>query len=61
MKKDVILEIYDFLRQRGTVQSEAEFSIDWLGQCESYVRGLRFRKTEPSLGVIAICGTRLSV
>ena len=59
MKKAVILEIYDFLRQRGTVQSEAEFSMDWLGQCESYVRGLRFRKTEPSLGVIAICGTRL--
>lgn len=59
MKKAVILEIYDFLRQRGTVHSEAEFSMDWLGQCESYVRGLRFRNTEPSLGVVAICGARL--
>lgn len=59
MKKAVILEIYQFLRQRGTVQNEADFSMDWLGQNESYYRGLRFKKTEPSLGVVAICGTRL--
>jgi len=33
--------------------------MDWLGQSESYFRGLRFKKTEPTLGVIAICGARL--
>lgn len=60
MKKAVILEIYDYLKQKGVVYTEAEFSMDWLGQCESYYRGLRFKRTEPTLGVVAICGARLS-
>jgi hypothetical protein len=61
MKKNVvILEIFDFLKQRGLVSNESDFSIDWLGQSDSYFRGLRFKRTEPTLGVVAICGTRLS-
>lgn len=59
MKKDVISEVFRTLRSIGIVSSETDFSIDWLGQSESYFRSLRFRKTEPSLGVVAICGTRL--
>ena len=59
MKKSVIFEVFDFLKQRGVVLSESDFSIEWLGQSESYFRGLRFKKTEPTLGVIAICGARL--
>jgi hypothetical protein len=59
MKKNVILEIDDFLKGKGIVSTEAEFSMDWLGQCESYFRGLRFKQTEPTLGVIAICASRL--
>lgn len=59
MKNKVILEIFDFLRQRGVVENEGEFSEGWLGQCSSYYRGLRFKRTEPSIGVIAICGSRL--
>ena len=58
-KNTVILEIFDFLKQRGIVVSESEFSEEWLGQCDSYYRGLRFKKTEPSIGVVAICGSRL--
>ncbi len=59
MKKHVILDTYEFLKQKGIVRSEGEFSMDWLGQCESYFRGLRFKKTEPTLGVTAICAARL--
>jgi len=60
MKKNtVILEIFDFLKQRRIVESESEFSEGWLGQCDSYYRGLRFKRTEPSIGVVAICGARL--
>ena len=59
MKKHLIMEIYDYLKQKDIVSTEADFSMDWLGQCESYSRGLRFKQTEPTLGVIAICASRL--
>ena len=59
MKKHLIIEIYDFLKHKGIVSTEADFSMDWLGQCESYYRGLRFKQTEPTLGVVAICASRL--
>lgn len=59
IKKAVILEVFEFLKQKGVVATESEFSEDWLGQCSSYFRGLRFKKTEPSIGVIAICASRL--
>ena len=59
MKKDVIFEIFSFLKQKGIASSKNEFSQEWLGQCESYFRGLRFKKTEPSMGAVAICGSRL--
>lgn len=60
MRKNlVILEIFNFLKQRGIVDSESEFSEGWLGQCDSYYRGLRFKRTEPSIGVVAICASRL--
>lgn len=59
-KNTVILEIFDYLKQRGIITSESEFSMDWLGQGDSYFRGLRFKRTEPSMGVVAICSNRLS-
>jgi len=59
MKKHIILEIFGYLKGKGIVNTEAEFSMDWLGQCESYYRGLRFKQAEPTLGVIAICASRL--
>ena len=59
IKKAVISEVFEFLKQKGVVASESEFSEDWLGQCSSYFRGLRFKKTEPSIGVVAICASRL--
>jgi hypothetical protein len=59
MKKDMILEIFGFLKSKGITASESEFSEHWLGCCESYVRKLRSSRTEPSLGAIAICASRL--
>lgn len=58
-KNTVILEIFNFLKQKGMVSTEGEFSEWWLGQCDSYYRGLRFKRKEPSIGVVAICGSRL--
>jgi hypothetical protein len=58
-KKTVILEIFDFLKKKGMVSTEGEFSEWWLGQCDSYYRGLRFKRKEPSIGVVAIVGSRL--
>ncbi len=59
MKKDIILEIFGFLKSKGIATTESEFSIDWLGCCEGYMRKLRHTKSEPSMGAIAICASRL--
>ena len=59
MKKDIIIEIYETLTGAGVVANEGDFSQDWLGHCKSYLRTLRFKKAEPSIGAIAICGSRL--
>ena len=59
MKNIGILEVFNFLKAKGITASESEFSEHWLGCCESYVRKLRSARTEPSLGTIAICASRL--
>lgn len=59
LDKKVIYEIFEFLKQKGIVTGGSDFSTEWLGQCESYYRGLRFKNTEPTLGVVAICASRL--
>lgn len=59
MKKDIILEIFCFLKSKGIAATESEFSEHWLGASESYVRKLRSARTEPSLGAVAICASRL--
>ena len=59
MNKKVIHEVYDYLKEKGIISSGSDFSVDWLGQCESYYRGLRFKQAEPTLGVLAICASRL--
>jgi len=55
----VLNETYDLLRNAGIVSSEAEFSEDWLGCSESYLRTLRHKNAHPSIGSIAICASRL--
>ena len=38
---------------------ESEFSRDWLGRSECYLRTLRFKRSTPSVGTLAICASKL--
>ena len=59
MKNTILKEAYELLRKAEMVSTESEFSLDWLGHSESYLRRLRFKNAEPSLGSVAICAVRL--
>lgn len=59
MKKDTILEVFGYLKSKQIVSGESEFSEHWLGCSESYMRKLRSSQSEPSLGTIAVCASRL--
>lgn len=59
MQKTVINEVFDTLRAYKLVDSESEFSTDWLGRSECYMRSLRFNDAEPSVGSVAICASKL--
>lgn len=59
MKKSVINTVYDLLLQIGAVRSESEFSRDWLGRSECYLRTCRFKDAEPSVATLAICASKL--
>ena len=59
MKTTVLTEVYALLKRIGAVANEAEFSRDWLGRSESYVRGLRFKGIGASMGSVAICASKL--
>ena len=59
MKKDMILEVFGYLKSKQIVSGESEFSEHWLGCSEGYMRKLRSARTQPSLGTIAICASRL--
>jgi len=55
----VLNEVFEVLRSIGAVRSESEFSRDWLGRSECYLRSLRFVGTEPSISSIAVCASKL--
>ena len=59
MEKTVLNEVFDYLKQIAVVNSESEFSKDWLGRSECYMRTLRFKQTQPSIGTLAICASKL--
>ena len=59
MRKKLIMEAFDLLKSKGIVSSESEFSESWLAHSECYLRTLRMKKSEPSIGVVAIVGSRL--
>ena len=60
MEKTVLNEVFDYLKEIKVVDSESEFSTDWLGRSECYMRNLRFKKAQPSIGTLAICASKLS-
>ena len=59
MERTVLIKVYELLRSIRVVANEAEFSRDWLGRSESYVRGLRFKEVGASAGSVAICASKL--
>ena len=59
LRKKLIDETYVFLKDIGLVTSEGMFSEEWLGHSECYLRTLRHKQAEPSMGVVAICASRL--
>ena len=54
MQKTVLNEVYDLLKKIGAVDNESEFSTDWLARSECYMRTLRFKQANPSVGTLAI-------
>jgi hypothetical protein len=59
VSKVFIYEVFELLSQIRAVDSESEFSKDWLGRSECYLRTLRFKQKEPSVGTLAICASKL--
>ena len=59
MAKTVLDDVYQMLHAIGAVRSESEFSKDWLGRSDCYLRTLRFKRMPPSVGSIAICASKL--
>jgi hypothetical protein len=57
--KTVLSDVYELLNSIGAVRSESEFSTDWLGRSECYLRTLRFRGSDASVGAVAICASKL--
>lgn len=57
--KMVLKQVYGFLKEIGAVSSESEFSRDWLGRSECYLRSVRFNGTEPSISTVALCASKL--
>ena len=51
--------MYALLKRIGAVANETEFSRDWLGRSECYLRTLRFKRSTPSVGTLAICASKL--
>lgn len=59
MEKTVLNEVFKYLKEIKAVDSESEFSTDWLCRSESYMRSLRFKQAQPSVGTLAICASKL--
>ena len=59
MSKAVLSDVYKLLHSINAVRSESEFSKDWLGRSDCYLRTLRFKRMPPSVGSIAICASKL--
>ena len=60
MEKTVLNEVFDYLKRIEAVDTESEFSTNWLCRSESYMRSLRFKQVQPSMGTLAICASKLS-
>jgi hypothetical protein len=51
--------VYDELLRTGFVSSRSQFSREWLGKNEAYMRNLTSKHTQPSIKVLATCACSL--
>jgi len=58
-QKTILSDVYELLKNEHLVSSESEFSRDWPGMSECYLRALRFKGVTPSAGSVAVCASRL--
>jgi hypothetical protein len=59
LRKNIINEVYEFLKLKNIVSSQSEFSENWLSYSECYMRTLKMKDSEPSIGAVAVCASRL--
>ena len=59
MEKSVLNRFFCFLREQGLVESESEFSRNWLAKSECYLRSVRFKGVQPSVSTVAVCASKL--
>ena len=59
MEKSVLNRVFCFLREQGLVESESDFSRDWLARSECYLRSVRFKGVQPSVSTVAVCASKL--
>ena len=51
--------VYDELVRIGVVESRSQFSKEWLGKNEAYMRSLASKHMQPSVKAIATCANQL--
>ena len=59
MSKTKLNEVFELLHTMKVVSSESEFSKDWLGRSECYLRSLRLKGTTHSVGGVAVWASTL--
>ncbi len=59
MRKKIITDVYEFLKSKNIVSGQSEFSESWLSYSECYMRTLKMKDSEPSIGAVAVCASRL--
>jgi len=59
LRKKIITEVYEFLKSKNIVSGQSEFSESWLAYSECYMRTLKMKDSEPSIGAVAVCSSRL--
>lgn len=59
MSRQILEQIRDELTKCGAVASNKEFCEGWLARDESYMRGLKLRRLDPSAATLATCASKL--
>ena len=56
---DILTEIYQVLKDKDLVKTEADFSLNWLHKSERYYSMIKHSEREPSVGALCTLLARL--